>query len=77
MEIGARVPGAARLHLADGIPLLRPAEQAFTAMLEGWRIQQLARNPRTRDDRRAGARRPRVHRPRLRGPLVVDRGAAR
>ena len=44
MEIGARVPGAARLHLADGIPLLRPEEQVFTAMLEGWRNQQLARN---------------------------------
>ena len=44
MEIGARVPGAARLHLADGIPLLRPEEQVFTAMLDGWRNQQLARN---------------------------------
>jgi integrase/recombinase XerC len=44
MEIGPRVPGAARLHLADGIPLLRPEEQVFTAMLEGWRHQQLARN---------------------------------
>ena len=44
MEIGPRVPGAARLHLADGIPLLRPEEQVFTAMLEGWRNQQLARN---------------------------------
>ena len=44
VEIGPRVPGAARLHLADGIPLLRPEEQVFTAMLEGWRNQQLARN---------------------------------
>jgi integrase/recombinase XerC len=44
VEIGARVPGAARLHLADGIPLLRPEEQVFTAMLDGWRNQQLARN---------------------------------
>ena len=44
MEIGPRVPGAARLQLADGIPLLRPEEQVFTAMLEGWRNQQLARN---------------------------------
>ena len=44
MEIGPRVPGAAGLHLADGIPLLRPEEQVFTAMLEGWCNQQLARN---------------------------------
>jgi integrase len=34
----------ARLHLADGVPLLRPEEQVFTAMLDGWRNQQLARN---------------------------------
>jgi integrase/recombinase XerC len=38
------VPGVARLHLADGVPLLRPEEQVFTAMLDGWRNQQLARN---------------------------------
>ena len=44
MQIGPRVPGAAGLHLAGGIPLLRPEEQVFTAMLEGWRNQQLARN---------------------------------
>ena len=37
-------PGAVRLHLADGVPLLRPDEQVFRAMLEGWRNQQLARN---------------------------------
>jgi integrase/recombinase XerC len=37
-------PGAARLHLADGLPLLRPGEQVFEAMLDGWRNQQLARN---------------------------------
>jgi len=37
-------PGAARLHLADGVPLLRPEEQVFEAMLDGWRNQQLARN---------------------------------
>jgi integrase/recombinase XerC len=37
-------PGAAGLHLADGLALLRPEEQVFTAMLEGWRNQQLARN---------------------------------
>ena len=38
------VPGAVRLHLADGVPLLRPDEQVFQAMLDGWRNQQLARN---------------------------------
>ncbi|MFF2313535.1 hypothetical protein ACFVVJ_26385 [Streptomyces albidoflavus] len=37
-------PGAARLHLADGMPLLRPDEQVIEAMLNGWRNQQLARN---------------------------------
>jgi integrase/recombinase XerC len=39
-----QVPGAARLHLADGVALLRPEEQVLQAMLEGWRNQQLARN---------------------------------
>ncbi|MBB5109676.1 hypothetical protein FHS40_008806 [Streptomyces spectabilis] len=28
-------PGAARLHLADGVPLFRPDEQVFEAMLDG------------------------------------------
>lgn len=37
-------PGAAGLHLAAGVGLLRAEEQVFTAMLEGWRNQQLARN---------------------------------
>ncbi|MFJ7496602.1 site-specific integrase [Streptomyces sp. NPDC097727] len=37
-------PGAAGLHLVGGLPLLRPDEQVFTAMLDGWRNQQLARN---------------------------------
>lgn len=37
-------PGAARLQLVDGVSLLRPDEQVFTAMLDGWRNQQLARN---------------------------------
>ncbi len=30
------VPGAARLSLVSGVPLLRPQEQVFTAMLEGF-----------------------------------------
>jgi integrase/recombinase XerC len=38
------VPGTARLHLAAGVPLLRPEEQVFAAMLAGWTNQQLARN---------------------------------
>ncbi|MWA09137.1 tyrosine-type recombinase/integrase [Streptomyces sp. BA2] len=36
--------GSARLYLASGVPLLHPEEQVFTAMLDGWRHQQLARN---------------------------------
>lgn len=38
------VPGAAGLHLVDGVPLLRPEEQVFAAMLNGFANQQLARN---------------------------------
>jgi integrase/recombinase XerC len=37
-------PGAAGLHVVAGLPLLRPEEQVFSAMLEGWGSQQLARN---------------------------------
>ena len=40
----AEVPGAAVVHLVDGVALLRPEEQVFAAMLDGWRAQQLARN---------------------------------
>ena len=29
-------PGAAGLHVAAGLPLLRPEEQVFAAMLDGW-----------------------------------------
>lgn len=36
--------GSARLVLSDGVALLRPDEQVFEAMLEGWRNQGLARN---------------------------------
>ncbi|MBV9163140.1 MAG: hypothetical protein JO309_13735 [Pseudonocardiales bacterium] len=38
------VPGAARLHLVDGVSLLRPEDQVFAAMLAGFANQQLARN---------------------------------
>jgi integrase/recombinase XerC len=37
------IPGAVGLHLVGGLPLLRPDEQVFKAMLDGWRNQQLAR----------------------------------
>lgn len=37
-------PGAAALYLVSGVSLLRPEEQVFEAMLNGWRNQQLARN---------------------------------
>jgi site-specific recombinase XerD len=36
--------GAAPLMLVDGVALLRPDEQVFEAMLQGWRHQGLARN---------------------------------
>ena len=38
----AELAGSARLVLVDGVALLRPEEQVFTAMLEGWRNQRLA-----------------------------------
>ncbi|MFE1781733.1 hypothetical protein ACFW9F_03845 [Streptomyces sp. NPDC059506] len=38
------VPGAAGLHLVDRVPLLRPEEQVFAAMLTGFANQQLSRN---------------------------------
>jgi site-specific recombinase XerD len=38
------VPGVARLVLQPGVRLLRPEEQLFEAMTEGWRRQQLARH---------------------------------
>lgn len=41
---GGSVPDAARLHLVDGVSLLRPEEQVFEAMLAGFANQQLARN---------------------------------
>lgn len=38
------MPGAAKLLVVDGVALLRPEEQVFTAMLTGFANQQLARN---------------------------------
>ncbi|MER6523025.1 hypothetical protein ABT246_40200 [Streptomyces sp. NPDC001553] len=37
-------PCSARPHLIAGLPLLRPDEQVFEAVIKGWRNQQLARN---------------------------------
>ena len=37
-------PGAARLHLAEGVPLLRPGSRCSPRCSTGWRAQQLARN---------------------------------
>ncbi|MFF5211009.1 tyrosine-type recombinase/integrase [Streptosporangium sp. NPDC000396] len=42
--MSGQVPGSARLALVSGVPLLQPEEQVFTAMLEGFANQQLARN---------------------------------
>jgi integrase/recombinase XerC len=44
MDHASTAPGTAGLHLAGGVPLLRPGEQVFAGMLEGWQAQQLARN---------------------------------
>lgn len=38
------LPGSASLQLVDGLPLLRPEEQVFEAMIKGWCHQQMARN---------------------------------
>ena len=40
---GEPPPGSAGMHLAAGLPPLRPAERVFEAMLDGWRNQQLVR----------------------------------
>lgn len=44
MGFNGSIPGAARLHLVDGVALLCPEEQVFTAMPTGFADQQLARN---------------------------------
>lgn len=41
---GDLVAGSAALTLVDGVRLLYPEDQMFSAMLLGWRNQQLARN---------------------------------
>ena len=45
MDPSWQVPGSAPgLLFLDSATLLRPEEQVFTAMVAGWRDQQLARN---------------------------------
>ncbi len=44
MRRGDLVAGSAALTLVDGVRLLHPEDQLFSAMLLGWRNQQLARN---------------------------------
>ncbi|GHE72619.1 tyrosine-type recombinase/integrase [Streptomyces capitiformicae] len=44
MRIDVVAPGAARLELVGGVALLRPEEQVFNAMMQGFANQQLARN---------------------------------
>jgi integrase/recombinase XerC len=44
VEDHTTAPGMAGLHMAAGLALLRPEEQVFAAMLDGWGSQQVARN---------------------------------
>jgi integrase/recombinase XerC len=44
VRFNGTAPGTVKLHLADRIALLRPEEQFFAAMLDGFSNQQLARN---------------------------------
>ncbi|MGW3813424.1 tyrosine-type recombinase/integrase [Streptomyces sp. NPDC005046] len=44
MRVDVVAPGAARLELVGGVALLRPEEQVFNAMMQGFANQQLARN---------------------------------
>jgi site-specific recombinase XerD len=44
VTVARAAPGSAELVLVGGVVLLRPEEQVFAAMLDGWRQQQFARN---------------------------------
>lgn len=44
MSVGRLPDGAASLVLAPGLAFLDEPEAVFTAMLEGWRAQQLGRH---------------------------------
>jgi hypothetical protein len=69
--------GSAGLHLAAGVVLLRPEEQAFAAMLGGWRNQQLARRLAFSTVEGRGAGHPRVRCPCRCVPVGVDATAGR
>ena len=43
MAKGGDLAGSSRLHVVAGAALLRPEEQLFEAMVEGWRCQQTSR----------------------------------
>lgn len=56
MTVSRAAPGSVGLVLVGGVALLRPEEQVFAAMVDGWREQQLARNlASTTVEARAGA----------------------
>ena len=63
--------------MVDGVALLRPEEQVFAAMLDGWRNQQLARNLAfgTVEGRERVVRAFAAHADGL--PVAVDRAAGR
>jgi integrase/recombinase XerC len=44
VTVARAAPGSVGLVLVGGVALLRPEEQVFVAMLDGWGHQQLARN---------------------------------
>ena len=67
-------PGAARLHLADGVALLRPEEQVFTAMLAGFAQPAAGAEPGPHDGGGPGEHGPGVRRLRERLPVAVDAG---
>jgi hypothetical protein len=64
------VPGAASLHLADGLSLLHPEEQVFSAMPVGFANQQCT-EPGVLDRRGPGAHGAGVRRLRKRVPVAV------
>ena len=68
-------PGSAGLHLAAGVPLLHPGEQAFAAMLEGCRHSSWPgtwHSPRSGGGRRWCGRSRRTPTPWAWGPGMLD-----
>ncbi len=77
MTVPPYASGGVALHLVGRAPLPHPAEQAFEAMLDGWRNQQLARalSFSTIDARQKAVRRFHVHSnewPWLWTPVMAD-----